>query len=153
MPTARLITVVSSDAMESVEGNDSLYTLISQATGKEPIILGDKPIQWIQLLHAIEQPVLKLTILIIGRLLCSALFCLVARGAGEEDGVSVTLVPNLEVGKGGSLCFLSVGSGFPVANVWNYQSVVVILIPARCQFGALFVVLRLSHHGTRQMVV
>nr|GME06263.1 Serine/arginine repetitive matrix protein [Ipomoea batatas] len=56
MPTARLITVGSSDAMESVEGNDSLYTLISQATGKEPIILGDKPIQWIQLLHALEQP-------------------------------------------------------------------------------------------------
>nr|GLL20140.1 uncharacterized protein LOC109173008 isoform X1 [Ipomoea trifida] len=56
MPTARLITVGSSDAMESVEGNDSLYTLISQATGKEPIVLGDKPIQWIQLLLALEQP-------------------------------------------------------------------------------------------------
>nr|GMC63280.1 uncharacterized protein LOC109173008 isoform X3 [Ipomoea batatas] len=100
MPTARLITVGSSDAMESVEGNDSLYTLISQATGKEPIVLGDKPIQWIQLLHALEQPGVKLTILSIGRLLCSALFCLVARSAGEEDGVPVTLVPDLEVGKG-----------------------------------------------------
>ncbi|XP_019177805.1 PREDICTED: uncharacterized protein LOC109173008 isoform X4 [Ipomoea nil] len=56
MPTARLSTVGSSDAMESVEGNDTLYTLISQATGKDPIVSGDKPIQWIQLLHALEQP-------------------------------------------------------------------------------------------------
>ncbi|XP_059667108.1 uncharacterized protein LOC132312662 isoform X2 [Cornus florida] len=45
--------------MKSEEGNDSLDTIIRQAIGKEPLLsfprTGDSPVQWIQLLHALDQ--------------------------------------------------------------------------------------------------
>ncbi|KAF6140664.1 hypothetical protein GIB67_013957 [Kingdonia uniflora] len=41
------------------EGNDSLDTFIRQTIGREPVLsftrAGDSPVQWIQLLHALEQ--------------------------------------------------------------------------------------------------
>ncbi|PIN22261.1 hypothetical protein CDL12_05017 [Handroanthus impetiginosus] len=46
--------------MKSEKGNDSLDTLIRQANSKEPLLpfsrTGDNPVQWIQLLHALDQP-------------------------------------------------------------------------------------------------
>ncbi|PHU09100.1 hypothetical protein BC332_20960 [Capsicum chinense] len=45
--------------MKSDEGNDSLVTLIRQAISKEPLFsfsrTGDGPVQWLQLLHGLEQ--------------------------------------------------------------------------------------------------
>ncbi|XVF12521.1 hypothetical protein REPUB_Repub08aG0125600 [Reevesia pubescens] len=45
--------------MKSEEPNDSLDTFIRQAIGKEPFLsfsrAGDSPVQWIQLLHALDQ--------------------------------------------------------------------------------------------------
>ncbi|KAK1366588.1 putative receptor protein kinase [Heracleum sosnowskyi] len=59
MPIPRLSTSITSDAMKSVEGNDSLDTFIRQAVGKEPYLsfsrTNDSPVQWIQLLHALDQ--------------------------------------------------------------------------------------------------
>ncbi|KAK6155682.1 hypothetical protein DH2020_009930 [Rehmannia glutinosa] len=57
MPAAKLGTL---NAMKSEEGNDSLDTFIRQAIGKEPLLpftrTADSPVQWIQLLHALDQP-------------------------------------------------------------------------------------------------
>ncbi|KAL8095877.1 uncharacterized protein LOC141690210 [Apium graveolens] len=59
MPIPRLSSSITSDAMKSVEGNDSLDTFIRQAVGKEPYLsfsrTNDSPVQWIQLLHALDQ--------------------------------------------------------------------------------------------------
>ncbi|XVF53579.1 hypothetical protein PTKIN_Ptkin05aG0109700 [Pterospermum kingtungense] len=49
----------AADVMKSEEPNDSLDTFIRQAIGKEPFLsfskAGDSPVQWIQLLHALDQ--------------------------------------------------------------------------------------------------
>lgn len=49
--------------MKSEEGNDSLDTIIRQAIGKEPFLsfsrAGESPVQWIQLLHALDQQGIK----------------------------------------------------------------------------------------------
>lgn len=59
MPVAKLRGSSTPDAMKSEEGNDSLDTYVRQAVGKEPILsfsrTGDSPVQWIQLLHALDQ--------------------------------------------------------------------------------------------------
>uniref|UniRef100_A0A5B7ARF1 C2H2-type domain-containing protein n=1 Tax=Davidia involucrata TaxID=16924 RepID=A0A5B7ARF1_DAVIN len=59
MPVAKLRPNSTPDAMKSEEGNDSLDTFIRQAIGKEPYLsfsrTGDSPVQWIQLLHALDQ--------------------------------------------------------------------------------------------------
>ncbi|KAI3471149.1 hypothetical protein Pfo_027812 [Paulownia fortunei] len=58
MPVAKLCTSGNLNAMKS-EGNDALDTFIRQAIGKEPLPFsrtGDNPVQWIQLLHALDQP-------------------------------------------------------------------------------------------------
>lgn len=59
MPIPRLSTSITSDVTKSVEGNDSLDTFIRQAVGKEPYLsfsrTNDSPVQWIQLLHALDQ--------------------------------------------------------------------------------------------------
>ncbi|XP_073315353.1 uncharacterized protein [Primulina huaijiensis] len=60
MSVANLCTSGSLNAMESDEGNDSLNSFIRQAVEKEPILpfsrTGDSPVQWIQLLHSLDQP-------------------------------------------------------------------------------------------------
>ncbi|KAL2540166.1 C2H2-like zinc finger protein [Abeliophyllum distichum] len=61
MPVAKLNTTGTLNAMKSEEGNDSLDTFIRQTTtGKEPFLSfsrpGESPVQWIQLLHALDQP-------------------------------------------------------------------------------------------------
>lgn len=59
MPVARLKDSCTSDAMKSEEGNDSLDNFIRQSIGKEPFLsfsrAGESPVQWIQLLHALDQ--------------------------------------------------------------------------------------------------
>ncbi|KAJ9539634.1 hypothetical protein OSB04_026140 [Centaurea solstitialis] len=59
MPVAKLLGTGIPDAMKSEEGTDSLDTFIRQAVGKEPLFsfsrTGDSPVQWIQLLHALDQ--------------------------------------------------------------------------------------------------
>ncbi|XP_024996547.1 uncharacterized protein LOC112529478 isoform X1 [Cynara cardunculus var. scolymus] len=59
MPVAKLLGTGIPDAMKSEEGTDSLDTFIRQAVGKEPLFsfsrTGDSPMQWIQLLHALDQ--------------------------------------------------------------------------------------------------
>ncbi|KAK4431477.1 hypothetical protein Salat_0909800 [Sesamum alatum] len=60
MPAAKLCSSGTHNAMKSEEGNDSLDTFIRQAIGKEPLLpfsrTADSPVQWIQLLHALDQP-------------------------------------------------------------------------------------------------
>ncbi|CAH9114812.1 unnamed protein product [Cuscuta epithymum] len=60
MPVAKLSTTSAPDAMRSDEGNNSLDTFIRQAIGKEHLLsfskTGDNPLQWVQLLHGIDQP-------------------------------------------------------------------------------------------------
>ncbi|KAL4325380.1 hypothetical protein GQ457_11G032670 [Hibiscus cannabinus] len=59
MPVAKLKAASSADVMKSEEPNDSLDTFIRQAIGKEPLLsfsrAGDSSVQWIQLLHALDQ--------------------------------------------------------------------------------------------------
>ncbi|KAJ7974168.1 putative C2H2-like zinc finger protein [Quillaja saponaria] len=59
MPFAKLKASNSPDFMKAEEGNDSLDTIIRQAIGKEPFLsfsrAGESPVQWIQLLHALDQ--------------------------------------------------------------------------------------------------
>ncbi|KAJ9545787.1 hypothetical protein OSB04_025494 [Centaurea solstitialis] len=59
MPVAKLLGTGSADAMKAEDGSDSLDTFIRQAVGKEPLFsfsrTGDSPVQWIQLLHALDQ--------------------------------------------------------------------------------------------------
>lgn len=59
MPVAKLKASNATDVVKSEEGNDSLDTFIRQAIGKEPFLsfsrAGDSPVQWIQLLHALDQ--------------------------------------------------------------------------------------------------
>ncbi|GAB2294022.1 hypothetical protein Dimus_028238 [Dionaea muscipula] len=59
MAVARVKTSGSADLMKSEDGNDSVDTFIRQAVGKEPFLsftrAGDSPVQWIQLLHALDQ--------------------------------------------------------------------------------------------------
>lgn len=59
MPVAKLRGSSTPDAIKSEEGNDSLDTYVRQAVGKEPFLsfsrTGDSPVQWIQLLHALDQ--------------------------------------------------------------------------------------------------
>ncbi|XP_020240449.1 uncharacterized protein LOC109819211 isoform X2 [Cajanus cajan] len=59
MPVAKLTTSGTSDFTKTGDGNDSLDTIIRQAIGKEPLLsfprAGDSPVQWIQLLHALDQ--------------------------------------------------------------------------------------------------
>ncbi|KAL1531407.1 hypothetical protein AAHA92_31549 [Salvia divinorum] len=61
MPAAQLCSSGTLNAMKSEEGNDSLDTFIRQATGKEALLpfprTVDSPVQWIQLLNALDQPV------------------------------------------------------------------------------------------------
>ncbi|KAH6760599.1 hypothetical protein C2S51_017548 [Perilla frutescens var. frutescens] len=60
MPAAKLSSSGTLNAMKSEEGNDSLDSFIRQAIGKEPLLpfprTVDSPVQWIQLLHALDQP-------------------------------------------------------------------------------------------------
>lgn len=62
MPAAKLSASGTLNAMKSEEGNgnDSLDTFIRQAIGKEPLLpsprTSDSPVQWIQLLNALDQP-------------------------------------------------------------------------------------------------
>ncbi|KAL0403154.1 UNVERIFIED_CONTAM: hypothetical protein Sradi_1956200 [Sesamum radiatum] len=60
MPVAKLCTSGIVNAMKSEGGNDYLDTFIRQAIGKEPLLpsprTGNSPVQWIQLLHALDQP-------------------------------------------------------------------------------------------------
>ncbi|KAL0304280.1 UNVERIFIED_CONTAM: hypothetical protein Sradi_6296100 [Sesamum radiatum] len=60
MPAAKLCSGGTHNAMKSEEGSDSLDTFIRQAIGKEPLLPfsrnADSPVQWIQLLHALDQP-------------------------------------------------------------------------------------------------
>ncbi|CAN0902795.1 hypothetical protein LINGRAHAP2_LOCUS22198 [Linum grandiflorum] len=59
MPVAKLKAANTTDVMKSEEGNDSLDTFIRQAMGKEPLLsfprTNDNPVQWIQLLQALDQ--------------------------------------------------------------------------------------------------
>ena len=59
MPVAKLSTGGTLDSMKSGDGNDSLDTVSRQTVGKEPHIslsrTGDIPVQWIQLLQALDQ--------------------------------------------------------------------------------------------------
>ncbi|CAI0403106.1 unnamed protein product [Linum tenue] len=59
MPVAKLKGANATDVMKSEEGNDSLDTFIRQAMGKEPLLsfprTNDSPVQWIQLLQALDQ--------------------------------------------------------------------------------------------------
>ncbi|KAJ7969925.1 putative C2H2-like zinc finger protein [Quillaja saponaria] len=59
MPVAKLKASNSPDLMKAEESNGSLDTIIRQAIGKEPLLsfprAGDSPVQWIQLLHALDQ--------------------------------------------------------------------------------------------------
>ncbi|WJX20727.1 hypothetical protein P8452_10241 [Trifolium repens] len=59
MPVAKLTASGTPNFMKTEDGNDSLDTLIRQAVGKEPFLsfprAGDRPAQWIQLFHALEQ--------------------------------------------------------------------------------------------------
>ncbi|CAN1264681.1 hypothetical protein LINPERPRIM_LOCUS12021, partial [Linum perenne] len=59
MPVAKLKAANTADAMKSEDGNDSLDTFIRQAMGKEPLLsfprTNDNPVQWIQLLQALDQ--------------------------------------------------------------------------------------------------
>lgn len=59
MTVAKLRGNSTPDAIKSEEGNDSLDTYVRQAVGKEPFLsfsrTGDSPVQWIQLLHALDQ--------------------------------------------------------------------------------------------------
>nr|KJB23855.1 hypothetical protein B456_004G117900 [Gossypium raimondii] len=54
-----ILATSSADVMKSEEPNDSLDTFIRQAIGKEPLLsfsrAGDSSVQWIQLLHALDQ--------------------------------------------------------------------------------------------------
>ncbi|CAI9775030.1 unnamed protein product [Fraxinus pennsylvanica] len=60
MAVAELSTGGALNAMKTEEGNDSVDTFIKQAIQKEPLLsfsrTGDSPVQWIQLLHALDQP-------------------------------------------------------------------------------------------------
>ncbi|XP_057734998.1 uncharacterized protein LOC130950499 [Arachis stenosperma] len=59
MPVAKLTASGSPDVMKTEDRNDSIDTIIRQAIGKEPFLsfprAGDSPVQWIQLLHALDQ--------------------------------------------------------------------------------------------------
>lgn len=59
MPVAKLKASNSPELMKSEEGNDPVDTIIRQAIGKEPLLsstrAGEGPVQWIQLLHALDQ--------------------------------------------------------------------------------------------------
>ncbi|CAK8573482.1 unnamed protein product [Lathyrus sativus] len=59
MPVAKLTASGTPNFMKPEDGNDSLDTLIRQAIGKESFLsyprAGDRPAQWIQLFHALEQ--------------------------------------------------------------------------------------------------
>ena len=59
MPVPKLKASSTPDVMKSEDGKDSLDTIIRQAIGKEPFLsfsrAGESPVQWIQLLHALDQ--------------------------------------------------------------------------------------------------
>ncbi|XP_004496548.1 uncharacterized protein [Cicer arietinum] len=59
MPVAKLTAPGTSNFTKTEDGNDSLDTIIRQAIGKESLLsfprTGDRPGQWIQLFHALEQ--------------------------------------------------------------------------------------------------
>ena len=60
MPVAKLRANITPESMKSLEGNDSIDTFIRQAIGKEPCVsyprTVEPPVQWIQLLQALDQP-------------------------------------------------------------------------------------------------
>ncbi|XP_012858572.1 PREDICTED: uncharacterized protein LOC105977751 [Erythranthe guttata] len=60
MPVPKLYTSGTLNAIKSEEENDSLDTVIRQAIVKDPLLpfsrTGDNPVQWFQLLHALDQP-------------------------------------------------------------------------------------------------
>jgi hypothetical protein len=59
MSVAKLKASNSPELMKLEERNDPVDTIIRQAIGKEPLLsfsrAGDSPVQWIQLLHALDQ--------------------------------------------------------------------------------------------------
>ncbi|TXG70938.1 hypothetical protein EZV62_005873 [Acer yangbiense] len=59
MPVAKLKAPNTTEVVKAEEGNESLDTFIKQAIGKEPLLSlsrnGDSPVQWIQLLQALDQ--------------------------------------------------------------------------------------------------
>jgi hypothetical protein len=60
MPVVKPVSSII-DVMRSAEGNESsLDTFIRDAIGKQPLLSisrpNDNPVQWIQLLHALDQP-------------------------------------------------------------------------------------------------
>lgn len=62
MPAAKLCSSGTLNTMKPEEGNgsNSLDTFIRQAIGKEPLLpsprTSNSPVQWIQLLNALDQP-------------------------------------------------------------------------------------------------
>ncbi|KHN12149.1 uncharacterized protein LOC114403666 [Glycine soja] len=64
MPVAKLPASGTTDFRKTDDGNDSLDTIIRQAIGKEPLLsfprAGVSPVQWIQLLNALDQQGLPL---------------------------------------------------------------------------------------------
>ncbi|PIN25076.1 hypothetical protein CDL12_02193 [Handroanthus impetiginosus] len=60
MATAKLCSSGTFNSIKSEEGTDSVDTFFKQTTGKEPLLpfsrTVDSPVQWIQLLHALDQP-------------------------------------------------------------------------------------------------
>ncbi|XP_054786776.1 uncharacterized protein LOC129293016 [Prosopis cineraria] len=59
MPVEKHKVFGTSDVMKAEDGNDSLDTIIRKAIGREPFLsvprASDSPVQWIQLLHALDQ--------------------------------------------------------------------------------------------------
>lgn len=59
MPVAKLPASGTIDFRKTDDGSDSLDTIIRQAIGKEPLLsfprAGVSPVQWIQLLNALDQ--------------------------------------------------------------------------------------------------
>ncbi|KAI4347567.1 hypothetical protein L6164_008372 [Bauhinia variegata] len=60
MPVAKPKASSTPDVMKAEDANDSIDTIIRQAFAKEPFLsfsrAGDSPAQWIQFLHALDQP-------------------------------------------------------------------------------------------------
>lgn len=59
MPVTKLMTTGTIDSMRSNDGNEGVDTFVRQTIGKEPLLsfsrAGESSVQWIQLLHALDQ--------------------------------------------------------------------------------------------------
>ena len=65
MPIPKLKAANTLDAMKTEEGNDSIDAIIRQTIGKGPLLslskAGDSSVQFMQLLHALEQQGMNLS--------------------------------------------------------------------------------------------